>query len=60
PDNLPILLAGGGGGTISGGRHLRFDGERPLCDLHLSLARRMGVAVDGFGDSTGEIAELAG
>lgn len=60
PDNLPILLAGGGGGSIAGGRHLRFDGERPLCDLHLSLARRMGVAIDAFGDSTGELAGLDG
>jgi hypothetical protein len=58
PDNLPILVAGGGGGTLSGGRHLAFDGDRPLCDLHLSLAQRMGLAIDSFGDSTGPLAEL--
>jgi hypothetical protein len=58
PDNLPILVAGGGGGTLRGGRHLRYDGERPLCDLHLSLAQRMGVAVDAFGDSTGPLIDL--
>jgi hypothetical protein len=58
PDNLPILLAGGGGGTLRGGRHLRHEGERPLCDLHLAIARRMGVAVDAFGDSTGPLPDL--
>ena len=58
PDNLPILLAGGGGGTLAGGRHLRCEGERPLCDLHLAIAQRMGVAVDSFGDSTGPLGGL--
>lgn len=58
PDNLPILVAGGGGGTLSGGRHLAYEGDRPLCDLHLALARRMGLAIDAFGDSTGPLADL--
>ena len=58
PDNLPILLAGGGGGTLAGGRHLACEGERPLCDLHLALAQRMGVAVESFGDSTAPLAGL--
>jgi hypothetical protein len=58
PDNLPILLAGGGGGTLEGGRHLRHEGERPLCDLHLAIAQRMGVAAESFGDSTGPLAGL--
>ena len=58
PDNLPILVAGGGGGTLAGGRHLAFEGDRPLCDLHLALARRMGLAIDSFGDSTGPLPDL--
>ena len=58
PDNLPMLVAGGGGGTIAGGRHLAYDGERPLCDLHLALARRMGLAIDAFGDGTTPLAEV--
>lgn len=58
PDNLPILLAGGGGGTLLGGRHLAYEGERPLCDLHLAIARRMGVAAEEFGDSTGPLPGL--
>lgn len=60
PDNLPVLLAGGGGGTIAGGRHLACEGERPLCDLHLAIAQRMGVAADSFGDSTGPLPGLDG
>jgi hypothetical protein len=50
---LPIVLAGGGGGTIQGGRvhDLRGQENRRLCRLHLALMQRMGVAVDRFGDA---------
>jgi len=58
PDNLPILVAGGGGGGVQGGRHLACEGERPLCDLHLAIAQRMGVAAESFGDSTGPLSGL--
>jgi hypothetical protein len=50
---LPIVLAGGGGGTIQGGRvhDLRGREDRRLCRLHLALMQRMGVAVGRFGDA---------
>jgi len=50
---LPIVLAGGGGGTIRGGRvhDLRGQENRRLCRLHLALMQRMGLAVDRFGDA---------
>lgn len=50
---LPIVLAGGGGGTIQGGRvhDLRGQENRRLCRLHLALMQRMGMAVDHFGDA---------
>jgi hypothetical protein len=51
-------MVAGGGGTIAAGRHLRFEEERPLCDLHLSLLQQMGVAAESFGDSTGPLAEM--
>lgn len=51
-------MVAGGRGTIAVGRHLRFEEERPLCDLHLSLLQRMGVAAESFGDSAGSLAEL--
>jgi Protein of unknown function (DUF1552). len=42
-DNLPILLAGGGAGTLKQGRHLRFAPETPLNNLFVSMLDRMGV-----------------
>jgi hypothetical protein len=54
-DDLPILLAGRGGGTIPGGRHLRYPKETPLTNLYLAMLDRMGVAMPKFSDSTGKI-----
>ena len=56
-NNLPILLAGRGGGTINPGRHIAFN-NTPLCNLYLSMLDRMGVKEDRFGDSTGQLSEL--
>jgi hypothetical protein len=56
--NLPIVLAGGGGGTLTTGRYVRFDSQ-PMCNLFLSMIDRMGVrGVERFGDSTGRLAGL--
>ncbi len=51
--NLPIVLAGRGGGTLSPGRHVRFADPTPLSNLFLALLERLGVRADRFGDSTG-------
>jgi hypothetical protein len=59
-ENLPILLAGGGGGTLQGGRHLQFPKETPLTNLYLSLLERMDVPTPTFGDSTGKLPGLSG
>ena len=58
---LPIILAGGGGGTIRGGRLLDYskDPNRKLCRLHMSLMERMGVRMDHFGDADTAFSELA-
>src|SRR5436190_5285191 len=51
--NLPMLLAGGGGGTVSGGRYVKANGA-PVSNLLLSMADRMGAKnVERHGDSTG-------
>ncbi|MBX3434559.1 MAG: DUF1552 domain-containing protein [Pirellulales bacterium] len=55
--NLPIVLAGGGGGTLAPGRFVDHGGQ-PLCNLFLSLADRMGVDLPRFGDSTGRLGNL--
>jgi hypothetical protein len=57
-DDLPILLAGKANGTIKTGRHVRLPRETPLTNLYVSMLDRMGVRVDGFGDSTGPLALL--
>ena len=55
PNNLPILLGGGGGGTIRGGRHLRSPQDTPLCNLYVSLLDRLSVPVEQFGDSNARL-----
>jgi hypothetical protein len=50
--NLPVILAGAGGGTITTGRYNQY-GSVPLANLYLSMADRMGVpTLERFGDST--------
>jgi Protein of unknown function (DUF1552) len=53
--DLPIVLAGGGNGTIAGGRHLRFPKDTPLANLYLAILDRMNVRATTFGDSTGRL-----
>jgi hypothetical protein len=56
---LPALVAGGGAGTIKGGRHLVYAEGTPLANLHLTLLERLGVPVEKLGDSTGQFRELS-
>ena len=59
-DDLPILLAGGGCGTIQTGRHITFPrgADTPLNNLWLSLLDRVKCSVDLLGDSTGRLPGL--
>ncbi|QNN23045.1 DUF1552 domain-containing protein [Planctomycetales bacterium ZRK34] len=57
--DLPILLAGRAGGTITPGRHVRYKRETPLCNLFMSMLNRMNTPVDSFGDSTGQLDQLS-
>jgi hypothetical protein len=57
--NLPILVAGGGVGTIKGGRHIRVSEDTPLANLHLTLLNKLGVNMDQLGDSNGQLPQLA-
>ncbi|MBI4663366.1 MAG: DUF1552 domain-containing protein [Verrucomicrobia bacterium] len=59
-ENLPVLLAGRGGGTIRPGRHIKFEFETPMCNLFLSMLDRMGAPADYFGDGTGRLNGLEG
>ncbi|MBM3736908.1 MAG: DUF1552 domain-containing protein [Acidobacteria bacterium] len=54
-DNLPLLLVGGGAGTLKGGRHLVFPEKPGIANLLVTLMDRMGVPVDRIGGSTGRL-----
>ncbi len=56
--NLPVILAGGGGGTLTTGRYAKFSAT-PMSNMLLSLADRMGIeGVESLGDSTGRLQGL--
>jgi len=56
--NLPILLAGAGGGTVTPGRFVK-QGGKPASNLFLSMADRMGLQnLERFGDSTGRLENI--
>jgi hypothetical protein len=57
-DDLPILLAGRGCGTLKPGRHIRYEQETPLNNLWLSMLDRLGARVDRLGDGKGTLSEL--
>ena len=52
-DDLPIIVAGHGGGSIDSGRHVKLTEETPLNNLFLAFSERMGAGVTELGDSTG-------
>lgn len=63
-DNMkvPVVTAGGLGGTLETGRALDYlyagDDNRKLCSLYLSIMDRMGVTLDHFGDADSRLARL--
>ena len=60
PLDLPIVVAGGGGGTLKGNRHVRLPEGTPLANMHLTLLEKMGMPAERLGDSTGELPILSG
>ena len=61
--SLPLVLAGHGGGTLKPGRVVDYSArperEQRLCNLHLALAQRMGLAINAFGDSVAPLVDLS-
>ena len=57
--NLPVILAGHGGGTFNPGRYTKFNDE-PVTNLYLSMMDRVGgnQRMDRFGDSTGRLGNI--
>jgi hypothetical protein len=58
---LPVVLLGSAGGQLAGGQNLDYlqHPERQLCRLYMSMAQKMGVPLDRFGDATDRLPELA-
>ena len=59
---VPVITAGGLGGTLKTGRVLNYldsgNENRKLCSLYLGLMDRMGVRLDHFGDADSRLANL--
>jgi hypothetical protein len=58
PENLPILVAGHGGGRIATGRHVRVEEKTPMTNLYRSMLGAADVRTEKIGDSTGRIDEV--
>ncbi len=57
-ENLPILVAGRGGGSVKPGRHVAYTSETPVANLYMTLLDRAGVHPGSIGDSTGKLVQL--
>ena len=58
-DELPILLAGKGSGTLKPGRHVRYQRNTPLTNLYVAMLDLFGAPVKSLGDSNGKLEGLA-
>ncbi len=59
-NQLPVVMLGGGGGRIKGGRNLDYLGkpDRQMCRLYLTMMDKMGVHLDKFGDAREPLLEI--
>ena len=55
PDNLPILLVGGGAGKLKGGRHVMYKEKPSMANLLVTLMDKLDAPVDKVGGSTGKL-----
>ncbi len=57
-DDLPIVVAGHGGGAFTPGRHVDLGENVPLTNLYLRMLDEFGVPEKRFGDSTGTLRKI--
>jgi hypothetical protein len=55
PLNLPVLLLGGCGGQLEGGRHLKYEGDPLMPNLLVTLTEKLGVPIEQLGKSDGTL-----
>jgi len=53
--NLPLMLVGGGAGTIKGGRHIKYKDSPSNANLLVTLMDKLGVPVEKVGGSNGKL-----
>jgi hypothetical protein len=58
PVNIPTILAGGGRGTLKGGRHLVYPADTPMTNLGLTILDKVGIEKSQIADSTGRLTDL--
>ena len=58
--DLPIVLAGRGGGTVATGRHFIYPSRTPMNNLFLSMLDRVDATTETLGDSNGRLVNLQG
>lgn len=58
-DELPVIMAGSGGGRVKTGRHIEYLRQTPLCNLYLWMMQQFGSRADSFGDSSGVLNQLS-
>ena len=54
-DPLPVVLAGGASGQLTGGRHMTYAPHTPMSNLLLTMLDKLGIQADKHGDSTGKL-----
>jgi hypothetical protein len=51
--NVPVVLLGGGGGSLKGGRHIAYKEGTPLSNLHVAMLNKLGIPTENFGGKLG-------
>ena len=57
-NDLPLVVAGSGGGTMKLGKHVHCRAGTPLANLWLTQLRCLGINRESYADSTGTLGEL--
>jgi hypothetical protein len=57
--NLPLVLAGRGGGRLKPGRFVKYSTETPMANLFVAMLDTMGVPIESLGDNNGELGYLS-
>ena len=57
-NDLPLVVAGGGGGKLKLGKHIHCQQGTPLANLWLTQLQALGIDRKTYADSTGTLSEI--